>query len=292
MSQTGIGDQDCQNTLRKLDVYLDSTLPPEESHALAAHLDGCPACSEELTKRRDIRIRLRAAALGVQPPDYLETRIRAHVQTETPRRPWTFRLAAVVAMVAVCAGAAVFYQRGHLRFNRNTQESYIAAISGRVPALMRVGLGDHVHCSVYRNYPKNPPTVQELSERLDPQYRGLIPILQANAPDGYRLRIAHLCTYHGRRFIHLSLMSGLKQLSLVIAKKGEGESFSTGELAPVLSESGIPIYASGVQRFQMAAFDSGAYLVYVISELSQGKNLELASALAPKVNGFLRKIAS
>jgi len=286
-----VGEQDCQRVLPKLDAYLDNSLPSGESQELAVHLDRCQPCAQELEKRRNIRVRVRSAARGIETPAYLESRIRAHLQTTERPRPWIYRLAAVAAMLAVCTGAVIAYERGHFRLNRKLQDSYIAAVSERVPSLMRVGLGDHIHCSVYRTYPKNPPAVQELSDQFAPQYRGLIPIVQAHAPGGYRLMMAHECRYHSRQFIHLSLMSGSKQLSLVISKKGAGESFRTAELLPVLSESGIPLYASGVQRFQMAAFESGGYLIYVVSELSRQQNLELMRAMAPELNALFGKVA-
>ena len=291
MTGTRVGDQDCRHALPKLDAYMDNSMPPEESNELGAHLDRCQACTEELENRRNIRVRTRSAARGVEPPAYLEAPIPSHVRTVAQPRSWLYRLSAVAAMLAVCSGGVIAYERGHFRLTRKTQESYIAAVSSQVPALMRVGLGDHVHCSVFHKYPKNPPSVQELTEKLEPEYRGLIPIVQANAPGDYHLMMAHLCSYHRRHFTHLLLMNGSKQLSLVISKKAEGESFRNADLLPVLSESGIPVYASGVQRFQMAAFESGAYLVYVISELPQQQNLELMRGMAPQLNAFFEKMA-
>src|SRR5262249_33215149 len=103
--------------------------------------------------------------------------------------------------------------------------------------------------------------------------------------------LAHQCHYRSRPFIHLSLMNGSHQLSLVISKKQEGESFRASELAPLLSESGIPLYTSGVQRFQMAAFETAGYLVYVISDMTHQQNLQAMQAMVPELNAFLGKIA-
>jgi len=291
MTGNRVGQPGCVNALETLDTYLDNSLSQEQSQEIRAHLDSCPACMQELENRRNIRARLRSATHGIEPPPYLEGRIRAHVQTaERPQR-WIFRVAAAAAMLAVVASVTIAYERGHFRYNRKLQDYYIANISGGLPTVMRVGLGDHVHCSVYRKYPANPPSVQELDDKFEPEYRGLIPIVQAHAPADYRLMMAHQCHYHGRQFVHLSLRNGSKQLSLVISKKNEGETFRGSDLLPVLSESGIFVYASGVQRFEMAAFESSNYLVYVISELPQQRNVELMRAMAPELNAFLGKIA-
>jgi hypothetical protein len=191
-------------------------------------------------------------------------------------------------MVAVTA-LGVAYQLGHLRLSRDSQESYIAGVSTQVTALMRVGLGDHIHCSVFRKYPKTPPTTEEFVEKLGPEYSGLLAIVRNEIPEDYRMTIAHQCTYHGRKFVHLSLRDDSNMLSLVITRKSEGESFRTSDAVPALQEAGIPMYQSGVQRFQLTAFETRDYLVYFISDLGKQRNADFMVVLGPKVRDFLRK---
>src|SRR5262249_36510499 len=148
-------------------------------------------------------------------------------------------------------------------------------------ALMRVGLGDHIHCSVFRKYPKEAPPVEKLEGTLGEEYRGLIPVMKQNVPPDYRMMIAHQCRYHGRRFVHLSFMNDSHLLSLVIAKKGEGESFEAHGMLPALVQSGIPIYQAGAQRFAMDAFETRGFLVYFISDLPATDNAAMTIAMAP-----------
>ena len=168
------------------------------------------------------------------------------------------------------------------------------SVSGKVTPLMRVGLGDHVHCSVFRKFPKDPPPVERLEANLGAEYRVLLPIVQSNVPADYRLMIGHQCRYHSRRFVHLSFMNDSHLLSLVIAKKsdgkGEDESFEAQGLLPALVESGIPMYQASVQRFAMNAFESKGYLVYLVSDLPTGDNSRMMTAMAPAVKGLLEKI--
>ncbi len=236
--------------------------------------------------------RLKTAVQSVSAPPYLAARIRGELDAVQHRSVWGARLMAVAAAAAVCIGVTVTYQLGHLRLTANSQESYVASVSNQVPSIMRVGLGDHIHCAVFRKYPAAPPTVEELAEDLGPKYVGLMQIVTAHAPSGFHLMMAHHCKIHGRRFVHLALTKGGQVLSMVIAVKGEGESFKTENLVPALSEAGIPIYRSGVQRFQIAAFESRDRLVYVISDLPQQKNMETVLALAPGVKEFLSRLES
>jgi len=198
----------------------------------------------------------------------------------------------VAAALLVSLGGVIAYQLGHLRLTTKSQESYIATISSRVAGVMTVGLGDHVHCAVFRKFPKNPPTLEKMAQDLGPDYQELLPIVKASAPEELRIVMAHQCSYHGRKFVHLALQSDSKLLSVVISKKRDGETFTKDNLGPVLSESGIPIYQSGVQRFEISGFDSRNHLVYVISDLPQQMNVKILTALAPKVSELLNKVKS
>ncbi len=234
--------------------------------------------------------RLKAAVESVAVPPFLEARIRNRIRA-AGQRAWSFKLASVAAAAAVCIAVLAAYQFGHLRFTRSSQESYIAAVSSRVATLMQVGLGDHVHCSVFRKYPKDAPKPEQLVVSMGPQYAGLIPIVRNQVPEDYRLMLAHQCRYRGRRFVHLSLMNDSHLLSIVITRKGSGESFDAQGLLPALVQSGIPVYQAGVQRFAMTAFESSDYLVYFISDLPQDKNSEMMLSMAPAVRDFLSKTA-
>jgi hypothetical protein len=124
---------------------------------------------------------------------------------------------------------------------------------------------------------------------MNPAYAGLIPIVRSQVPDTYRMMLAHECRYHGRKFVHLSLMDDSNMLSLVITRKTPGESFKTDDMMPALVQSDIPMYQSGVQRFQVTAFETRDYLVYFISDLGKKQNTEMMLALAPRVKEFLAK---
>lgn len=284
------GQNGCERVLEQLDWYLDKQPTGHSDQNLSEHLRSCSACAKELEVRKKMRERLKTAVESVATPPYLETRIRTRIQASQHSHSWAWQWVAVAAACAVCVGVVVAYQLGHLRLTAGSQESYISSVSTRVVTLMRVGLGDHIHCSVFRKFPKDPPKVEDLAAKLGPQYRGLIPIVRSKIPGDYRLMLAHQCSYHRRKFVHLSLKNGSQLISLVITRKGEGETFEAGDLLPALAQSGISFYNSGVQRFQIAAFESRDYVVYFISDLPQQKNTEMMLAVAPQVKDFLSRL--
>lgn len=238
----------------------------------------------------DVNARLKAAVRSVEPPPFLEARIRNQIRAQAPRRSWAFKLIPAAVALAICAGVIVAYQLGHLRMTVGSQEAYNGSLRSQVATIMRVGLGDHIHCAYFRKYPKNPPPVEQFIEDMGPQYSGLIPIVREQVPGNYRMELAHRCRYNGRRFVHLSLMDGNRLLSVVIARKDVGESFQTEGLLPALMQSGIPIYQSGVQSFAINAFESRDHLVYFISNLPQQQNAAMMQAMAPSVKTFLQNL--
>jgi len=224
----------------------------------------------------NLRDRVRSAVEGVETPAYLETRIRARLRES--RRPfrWMPVWASATAVAAVFIGVALAYQFGHLRLTVKSQEAYIGNVSNQVAEIMRVGLGDHIHCSVFRKFAKNPPSLEQFAKSMGPEFSGLIPIVRKETPEDLQLVTAHRCRYHGRPFVHLALKSNSHLLSVVIAEKGAGEALAAGQL-----------YGAGVQRFQIAAFESSDRLVYVVSDLGERQNLQIATAMAPAIRSFL-----
>jgi hypothetical protein len=153
-------------------------------------------------------------------------------------------------------------------------------------------LGDHIHCSIFRKYPKNPPATEELITQMNPQYSALVPIVRKYVPKTYDMRLAHECRYHNRKFVHLSLMDGSSMISLVITRKNPGESFETEGMLPAMVQSGIPMYQSGVQRFSMTSFETRDYLVYFISDLPQQQSTQMMLAMSEEVRAVLTHLES
>jgi hypothetical protein len=171
--------------------------------------------------------------------------------------------------------------------DRPGQDAYFRKVSTKLAAILKVGLGDHIHCSVFRKYPQNPPPVEKMESDLGPSYKGLLPVVRAAVPEGYRVIMGHQCGYAGRRFIHLTLKKGDDLLSLVIARRQPGE--TVAGLSPAGGPAGLPIYQSAADRYQVAGFEAGDFLAYVVSDLKRKSNLQIAAAVAPGVREFLMK---
>ncbi len=198
--------------------------------------------------------------------------------------------AAVILMLGLGGWSGLHWWTRSSQPGIATQEAFIDSLYAQVNAIIKVGLGDHVHCTVFRDLEETPPSFEQMAENMGPDYIGLAPLIEEKAPRGFRIIQAHQCDYRGRKFVHVALAGDAKLVSLVVTRKSPGESFSNGDMIPVLEEAGVPIYRAGVDAFEIAGFESDDHLVFVASDLSEGNNLQLAVNLAPAVRELLEEI--
>lgn len=291
------GDSACEKIRGYLDSYISNELLVETNHEVLRHLEGCPTCAAEVEARSRVRTRLKAAVESQQVPAGLPIKIRQMIHRRQsrflPTAAWSLWAMAAAAAVVLAAGIWVTRARTGMPesldvADRAGQDVFIQKVSQTVSRVLRVGLGDHIHCAVFRRYPKNPPAVAQLAESIGPAFQGLVPVVQASVPDRYRIIMAHQCGYSGRRFVHVTLSDGSNLMSLVIARKEPGESLEG--LSPSTRASGVPVYQGQAERYEIAGFETAQYLAFVISDLNAGNNLLMASNLAFPVHDFLAKL--
>jgi anti-sigma factor (TIGR02949 family) len=284
----------CDQIRRHLDSYISHESTPERDQQILRHVENCSACAAELQIRTRFREQLKAAVERQYVPRDLQARVIERIHDGRSRPWWTASwnrwATAVAASVALAFVVWLNYSptRMPALSDRPAQDAYIQKVSASLMPVLKIGLRDHIHCSIFRKYPKNPPTVAQMIDELGPSYKHLVNLTKATVPDRYRVIMAHRCGYAARKYIHLTLENNGELISLVITRKNTGESLNG--IAPVLSASGLPVYQSAAERYQVAAFDSGQYLAFIVSELPGKANLQIAAKLAPTVHEFLTRM--
>ena len=285
----------CDQFRRQLDGQTNGSLPVETKQEFLNHLEHCPACAAVWDARSRTEARLKAAVERQEVPAELRSRIRERL-SERESRSWWGRgwerwamATAMAAILTVCAGVWLSPSPEHMPdlTDRPGQDAYIRKVSATIAAVLKLGLGDHIHCSVFRKYSQNPPTIAQMEEKLGPAFGKVLPIVQSAVPDGYRVIMAHHCGYAGRKYTHFTLQNEENLISVVIARRNPGESLDS--LVPALSPSGIRVYQSATQRYEVAGFDAGDYFAFVVSDLPGETNLQIAADLAPTLRRFLLK---
>jgi anti-sigma factor (TIGR02949 family) len=289
MTLIKFGEQACQKALARLDSYIDDELLTESNLELHDHFQRCPSCTQEEEARRAVRTRLRTAVREVAIPAGLEGRVRERLRQQRQSQPGRVNFMALAATLAVCCGSWIAYQLGTLRLTNAAQESDFALISNQAAGILRVGLGDHLHCSVLR---KRALRSQGPADKLPERLKELGPLVQSNVPADLPLILAHECRFGGRQFVHLTFGNDLNLLSLIVARKRPGESLRNSTLPAKLSQAGIPVYTAGVQQYQVAAMEDSSFLMFTISDLPQQKNLSVLMALAPSLQNLLQRMGA
>jgi anti-sigma factor (TIGR02949 family) len=291
------GDNACARIRRYMDSYINNELLVETNHEVLRHLESCPSCTAEVETRTRIKSRLKTAVQSQSVPPELQARVREALRNQSHGNKFEWTRWALAAAALMIIGVATWvalpqWTRPPLPdlADRRGQDVFIKKVSASLSAVLKVGLGDHIHCSIFRKYPKIPPSVNEMAEKLGAAYQDLVPLVKSRVPEDYRIILAHQCGYQGRRFVHLTLANGSNLISLVITRKQPGESLQT--LAVSDRPSGVAIYQAAAQNYDVAGFETDQFLAYVVSDLGAKQNLQIANSLAPPVHQFLAAIRS
>jgi anti-sigma factor (TIGR02949 family) len=262
----------CENAREHLDAYLSRELPSETSLEVQRHLESCPQCAAEHETRARVRAQLQGAVRATPVPLHLEAKVRRAVRRERPQPRTGLWAVAAAALVIVCVALV-----SRLRVESNPEEAILGKTSGRLAAVLNVGLRDHLRCAVFRKYSKQPEPAREMAADLGPGFADLLPLIQAKLPSSFRIIQAHHCDAGGRHYTHFIIASGDggKIISLIMTRRQPGESLAGG------------IHQAGVDRFQVVGFESHDYLAYVVSDLDAQQNLQLAASLAPALREYL-----
>jgi anti-sigma factor (TIGR02949 family) len=301
MSTINFNDAVCDRMQKQLDTYLSNELSVETTHEMMKHLEACPTCAQELESRTRVRNLLRRAVQSEAASPRLRQSIEARIRR---RESWfpVFRLSPGWALAAAAAVLVVFgsvfvmrWRTDDLYNNQEAQEAYIGAVDAQLPRIAAVALSDHLHCAVFRRFPQNYPKDPIAAQQLGPEFVRLVALVREGVPAGYRVVMAHRCSYAGRRYVHFVLKSDSSLLSFVVTEKRSGDSFSGVNAAAgasdAISGSAVPVYQVGVKRYEVAGFESHGYLAFIVSDLDQHRSLRIAESLAPVVTGFLNSLS-
>jgi putative zinc finger protein len=285
MIALNISQEACERTRRHLDAYLNNELLVDPRLEVSKHLEGCKDCSAVLEGRIQVRNTLRDAVHRKVVPSGLQAKIQnrlreSKAQKETIRFGGRWILVAAMA-AGLCIAGVGAYRVWYLR--------HPASLSQLTASILKIGVGDHIHCAIDSQFAKRHFTLEEMSQKLGPEYIGLVSLAKEKVPAEFEIVVAHRCSFNGRKFVHLILKNQETVLSLAITRK-EGEAFPLSELRAALNVSGIPLYKSRIQNMEVAGFETRNYLAFVVSDLRERENSQIASNLVPAVRDFLAKL--
>jgi anti-sigma factor (TIGR02949 family) len=284
----------CERVRKLLDAFVSNELAEETRREVTGHLSRCPACAEALSVRQRVKQALQDAVANDQPaPAALRDRVLEEIrQTSSSAANRSYHrwwlAAAALLLCAVGFGVVRWSNRQHAPATTLATLNEPAEQNARI---LKVGLGDHVHCAVGRDYSAGPRSFERMAQEMGPDFIKLVPLVRERVPADYVVMIAHHCKFEGRNFIHLILSNQRALLSLVLTKKN-GEAFDQSSVGAIVQAAGVPLHHTRAQNLEVAGFETRDYLAFVVSNLDQASNLQIATRLAPAVRDWLMKLES
>ncbi|HSL23158.1 MAG TPA: zf-HC2 domain-containing protein [Vicinamibacterales bacterium] len=276
----------CADVRELLDSYLSNELLVETNHRVIAHLEACPACAEELSRRRRLREILRQALLPGPDPSAVERRVLAQVSRRPARTSWLAvrRFGWIAAAALVAAASAAWWLSGLA----GTRPDRSRTPAGILPVAYQDSIDNHKECALTL-----PATLRldpdRVAVRFDAAYRGVMnAVAESAAP--YELADAHDCRHHDSYFRHLVL-------------RGNGHTISVMALrtsSPPLPPPGAKrLEARGTSRsmwqfregpYEAAAMESAGHLAMMVSDLGDDAHARLAGRVLPSMARALEEV--
>lgn len=278
----------CNKIRSYLDSYLNNELLIETNHEVLKHLENCADCTQALQTRQRVKNLLQKAVRRDVAPAALRERIQKDIRKRAPAwrtRPFMQWAIAAAAAVVLMAGAWGVIRSLNSQSAPRSSQAALTPLEQSVE-ILKIGLNDHAVCAIEHNQADRRLTLEQMAKEMGADYIGLVSVVKERAPAGYEIVVAHKCRVSKREFVHLILKSSDEVLSLALTKKS-GEAFPQTAIAGMLEASGIRLYESRLDNYEVAGFETKDYLGFVVSNLDKENNLQIASSIAPAVRDFL-----
>jgi len=196
--------------------YVDEALDAAENAQVEAHLEGCPACREQLASERELRERLRALP-PIEPRPGFEDDVRRSLGRGRAGRSRLLPLAAALALAALWVRGA---------------PSFLAWEVAR----------DHTHCFAKAPIPAKiwSSDPLEVTAWFDQQATRL-PVIPASAR-GLQLLGARYCPLGDRIAAHMYFADGKRHLSLFVVA---GPARLEGDYATTIFGRPVRLFRAG-----------------------------------------------
>ncbi len=308
----------CQEFKEMFDSYLGDELLVETNHEVLRHLENCPACRQELSARRELRIQLRSAvknAADAQINLAFVARLQSNLR-ETALRPTYFEklksnnffsnpamLGAAMCILLLIFGGVIWLRLASapkdfaasnqpsintLPQKSPAETSLVQAVEIAWQEMTRHAVGDHENCALVFRLNEKPITLDEAAEKYGKYNKNLDKTVIAPLRDVFskndfgRIKFleAHSCVFDGRRFAHVVLQYRGRRVSVLV----------TDTDLPI--ENGEKVLAQTFETMRVASFRTGNHAVFVVSDLSATENVAIAEAISPAVSRYIEKVGA
>jgi hypothetical protein len=288
MNVIRFAQSECKTIKSYMDSYLNDELLVETNHEVLKHLASCKDCAVELEGRLRLKNALQTAVRKDVAPIGLQQRIQRDIRKPKSGYDYQWRtwmIAAAAMLVLTMGGWGVF------RAIKPGEKSAFEVAKQQDAEVLNIGLTNHLHCAVDRQFADKHFTDEEMTTKLGAEFIGLVSLMKEKVQGNYEIVVGHRCHLKQREYVHLILKNQDKVMSLVLTKKN-GEAFSKATLGNVLMASGVPLHASLMQNYEVTGFETRDYLAFLVSNLQKQESDAIAANIAPAVRDYLARMES
>ncbi len=267
----------CREFREISESYLSDELLVETHHQVNHHLEHCSECRTDFASRRALRRRVSSAAVNAAEfqidPSFaegLKSRLREDAlgagfwaKFSTGRRV----LIPIVASLLIAFGFGSYYLNSSGVDGITVKDT----VSNGLAELAHFASGNHKDCALEKlarwermsetDYPEKAAYSEKILAPLKEQYSDSVEMLSV-----------HDCEFRGKEFTHVVIRNGRNIVSVFFDKTDVVAESRGGVPGPITSEI--------EDGLQVASFAQDKRAVFVVSDLSETENINMARVLS------------
>lgn len=279
----------CEDFRQIADSFLSDELLVETNHEAIRHLETCESCRKELEMLKTFRAKLQNAVINT--PDAkinpafaarLRSDLRKDFQKENVRFEFwqtIFSLkflapTAALLFIAAMIGIVTFVNfTPDEKVETNINSAQKEELTSMWEKIADQAIGDHKDCGLKKMKIWQELADQETDMRADFR-KNILNKMDVKFPAPVNLLQVHDCYHDGRLFRHAIVLVGDKTISIL---------FTEAQLNDKNEKPDSKIITKREAGFQVATFKESNRAVFVISDLPESENLNIARSLSDVV---------
>lgn len=277
----------CRDFREISEAYLSDELLVETNLQVFRHMENCRNCRSDYAARRALRKKIRSAV--VESPEFVmsnafERNLAAKLrESAVAKSGWRGFFAmprilvpTLAALLIAVVASFVTYQ---YPFTGTTSEfaTIGTGLTGYLTEVSFKAIGNHKDCALKKmekwesgNLPVSEDGMAMADKVIGP--------LRASFLDDVEILHSHDCIYEGRRFSHVIVRRGGRTLSVFFDRSSESRHLA--------AEEGVKdsIICNKENGMQVASFRVNGYGVFVVSDMPESENLEIARSLSDSMS--------
>ena len=257
----------CRDFSEIADSYLSDELAVETNHEIFKHLENCASCRHELAVRREVKDKLRRSLKNsgefTMNPLFTK-RLRSEVKNEAFRRKklinWKFLVPVLTGLIIV-SGLAF-----SLSHSVQSTETAKHLSQNELSELYTKAISKHQNCGL-----KHLKRWEESNKHFEGKDR----FVKTLEKEGTEILETHTCAIDSKEYAHFVMRRHGKVFSVLKTESKENFLLDPSEE--------VSITCRKKKGMKVAGFKVGETLVFVVSDMSESENLNIARELSDSI---------